>query len=174
MAAKPKPDHDPKARAELFVAGFQQNYSDAIAEARLAAETTQTDAWSRNYREQVKTHRTFVVNALADISSTAENIRSYDTNEEAEKGIRDAVKSLAEERIRHQAWKTRTVAPYSNTVERCEQLLKTVMQSAEDEERNAPLVDRGLASEVRAIVNKWPVAKWDDENGVASVIDQAA
>jgi hypothetical protein len=40
-------------KVDLFIAKYQQEYSDAISTAREAAETTSTQAWQANYRTNI-------------------------------------------------------------------------------------------------------------------------
>lgn len=172
MSAAKQPKRDPKEKADLFIAKYQETYSHALDEAREASATTTTAAWQTNYKNQIEAHRKIVGENLRTISSACDTIKHQDTAEDFEKDIRDAVKALAEERIRFSAWKARTVAPFQAAADRCAAILISTNRAAEEAERNSPLIDVGLLAEIRNRTNKWPVAKWNDEVGVVEVVDR--
>jgi len=172
-AAQPKPDQNPEERADVFIAEHQQSYSDAISEAREAAKTTDTAAWRDQYARNMKLHREVVAVQLDAIKRETASIKATDTNEDHEKDIRNVVKGPAEERVRFQAWRNRTIEPSESTVEKCQTIRSKALRSAEDAEREQPLVYRGLADSVRARVDKWPAATWDDETGSIAIKEAA-
>lgn len=176
-----KPDPKPKGpklsigeRAEKFVAEFQEKYSIAISEAREAAQTTQTPAWLDNYRQQRAFHDKIIRDTAKSIENCGKRICDHDTSEDEEKEIKDAVKTMSEERIRYQAWKSRSVYPYQSKAERCVELLTEVNRSARRDEDAMGLTHNGLASAVAELTDKWPKAHWDSEAGTVSVEEATA
>lgn len=172
MATPKQNKPDPKEKADLFIAKFQEDYSHALDEAREASATTTTPAWQANYRNQIEMHRKVIGENLRTISHHCEAIKLHDTAEDFEKEIRDAVKALAEERIRFGAWKTRTISPFQASADKCAAIMLTTVREAERVERESPLIDGGLLAEIKTRVNKWPVTKWDEERGVVELIDR--
>jgi len=170
MTASPAPSNGPKGHdAEVFIAEHQAHYSEAIDRAREAATTTQTPAWLANYATQVKMHERVVTDQLKSIDAARERIGGSDTNEDDEKAVKDAVKALADERIRFAAWRARAVNVYKLSAEKCIEIKEKAMRAAQNAERESPLINSGLAGRVGAIINKWPDASWDDELGRVEV-----
>lgn len=174
MSAKPKKsdEHDPiEERVDLFIAPFQQHYSEAIADARQAAETTCTHAWQSNYKSNLDSHRSLIKNAVSEIENICGMIQAADTYEEAEKDIAKATKRLAEERVRFGAWRTRAVQVYEKAAERCKDILSSVMRQASDEERDNPLLQHGLTAKVQERIAPWPRAEWSDDIGAVAITE---
>lgn len=161
-------------RAERFVAEAQQKYTDALAEARQAAETTATTAWQGIYQQQRDFHRNAVSEQTKVIIAEAGDIAAFGASETHEKAIRDAVKAITEERIRFEAWRNRAVFPISMRVNRCEEIIAKLKHDANEAERNESLISHGLARAVGEIVDGWPKAEWDDEAGIVTVTDGRA
>lgn len=170
MTAMPqRNDRTPDEEAQVFIAEYQNDYSAAMDRARAAAETTQTPAWIANYAAQLTVHKEASAESLAAIKSACEFIRTSDTNEDEEKVIRDAVKSLSEERIRFMAWRNRAVGPYMQAATDCQNIKGKAQRDADDAEKRSPLVTRGLSSRVAAILKTWPDVTWNDKQGVVEV-----
>lgn len=156
-------------KLDLFIAPFQCEYSEAITAAREAQETTATHAWKANYRFNVDQHRASVRSAVASIDSMCKTIAASDSFEEAEKDIRDSVKSLADERVRFVAWRSRAVHVYEQAARKCAEVLSRLNRNAADEERNNPLIHRGIVLGVLERVATWPHAEWNEEEGCVVV-----
>lgn len=174
MSAKPKPsdDRDPvEERVDLFIAPFQQQYSEAIADARHAAETTGTQAWRSNYKNNLDSHRSVIKQAVSEIENICGMIQAADTYEEAEKDISKATKRLAEERVRFGAWRTRAVQVYERAAEKCKEILSSVMRNASDEERDNPLIQYGLSAKSQERILPWPRAEWSDDIGAVVITE---
>ena len=170
---KEKPKFDVTQEAEKQVAEIQQRYSEAVSAARKAADTTSTEAWQANYAEQRRWTARVITEALAIITSTCKAIEAGGTTEDWEKGIKDAVKGLTEERERSAAWVRRAVDPYSATVLACDDLRSTAQRDARRMEDANPLTSRGLVEAVNVIVQKWPVPIWDEVSGVVRILPTA-
>lgn len=171
--AKPADDIDPvEERVDLFIAPFQQSYSEAIAEARQAAETTVTPAWQSNYKTNLDYHRKIIKQAVGEIENLCGMIQAGDTFEDAEKDIGKATKRLAEERVRFGAWRTRAVQVYEKAANRCIEILSSTMRQATDEQRENPLIQRELAANVQERIAFWPRAEWSDDVGVVVVTEK--
>lgn len=136
-APNPTPD-----RAELWIAEWQQKYSVAIENAREAKRTTETPGWTANYQANMKHHRMVVAAQCASITVDAKSIVESGTTEEREKSVKDAIKELADERIRHQAWLSRAVSNYRVAAENCGLMKDSIRSAARAEEERAPLVNR--------------------------------
>jgi len=170
MSAKTKPSEEPvDEKVDLFIAPFQSDYSTAISAAREAAATTATSAWQANYRHNIDAHRKTVKSCIESIQRTCDMIDAGDTYEDAEKGIRESVKFLAEERIRFGAWRSRAVRDYEASAKHCQEIITTARRKATDEERNNPLLNIDLLLAVNRRLDTWPTAEWDDEYGVVTV-----
>jgi hypothetical protein len=170
MTAEKKPKFDPKSEAEKQIAEVQARYTDALSTARKAAATTATEAWQSNYQEQRRWTTRVITKQLAIITSTAKAIEAGGTTEEWEKGIKDAVKAMAEERERAAAWVRRAVDPYSATVMACYDLRSTAARDARRMEDANPLIARGLTDAVNAIVATWPVPTWNEVAGTVGIV----
>lgn len=162
--AQRKPDDGPE-RAEVFVAEAQEKYSDAIAAARLSSETTATEAWKRVYRDQMTAHRKAINDAINDVTAGVDSIQGGDSTETVEKLIKDGVKAIAEERIRHTAWMNRAIAPHKSSVTACDEIRTSIITKALRAEEESPLVNSGLAADVRKVVDGWPKPSWNDGDG---------
>src|SRR5438105_4904124 len=127
MAAEKAPKKTPEERAELFVAKAQQQYSEAIHAARNAGDTTQTEAWLTNYKAMMQLHRNSIDQQRTTLASLAENFKSRDPYEEELKEIGEVKKSLTDEQIRFGAWQSRSVLPYSSTVDRCRSIREGIL-----------------------------------------------
>lgn len=161
-------------RAEIFLAEWQSKYSNAIAEARAAAETTSTAAWQENYLKEMTDHRKVVRdNALVAIS-TLKAIADTDTCEAHEKDVKEAIKTMCEERIRHDAWVARCVLPYARTANRCQELLNSIETTVDVEEKNTALLNRGLSNAVMKMVQQWPRARWIEKTGQVVIDNEEA
>lgn len=156
-------------KAERFIAKRREKYFAAVDNAKQAAETTATPAWQSNYREQLRFHRGVISMQSKTLESIAESLKMREPGEDDEKEINDAKKQLTDERIRWQAFLRRTTLPFSDTVQICDELRKSVMTSAHEAERDNPLVDNGLANEVRRIVAEWPKPEWNAESGEVTI-----
>ncbi len=161
--------HDDKV--DLFIAKFQSEYSDAISTAREAAQTTATAAWQSNYRINIDGHRKAIKTSLEVIEGECSSIEARDTNEAAEKEIRDAVKELADERVRFGAWRQRAVEVYRATATRCQGIVESATRHAQDDERDNPLLNIGLLLAVKERLDSWPRAEWDDETGAVVIVE---
>lgn len=159
-------------KLDLFIAPYQQQYSESIHAAREAAQTTATLAWQSNYRRNLDEHRKNVKHDTGEISNLCAVIGANDTYEEAEKDISKAVKRLADERVRFGAWRQRAVQPYESTVSNCECVLHSVMRAASDEERDNPLLHHGLVAKVQERIAPWPRASWDEEAGCVTIAER--
>jgi hypothetical protein len=168
MSKKPE-QPTPEQQAELFVAEYQHQYSDAISRAREAAKTTGTAAWQANYAFQRRAHEDVIRSATKAIVSVCERVTTADTNEDDEKAIRDAAKSMADERIRFEAWQYRTVYAFRRSVDDCESIVGVVVRAAQNAERESPLIYSGLAGRIGKLVGLWPAAGWDEETGIVAV-----
>lgn len=173
MSAQSKPERNPDEHAEIFIAEYQQKFSIAIDAARAAAQTTGTAAWRENYLTQRKIHRDMIAASIKAIGAEVESVTSGDTTEDAEKGIKDAVKAMADERIRFEAWKARAVRPYKIAAENADDLRSKTVREARRSEGENPLIDRGLGEAVAKLVARWPTVAWDDEAGVVTVNEPA-
>jgi hypothetical protein len=172
MSAKPKPSDEQDSteeRVDLFIAPFQHEYSEAIADARQAAETTATPAWQNNYKANIDSHRKVIKAAVSEIENLCETIQAGDTFEDAEKDIAKATKRLAEERVRFGSWRSRAVYCYERSAERCQEIVKNVMRSASEEERENPLIQHSLAVKSQERLNAWPRAEWKDDVGAVVI-----
>lgn len=166
MPRPSKPDPEPiETRAEKFVAEEQARYSECMDRARAAHDMTAQAFWQGEFALRMNTHRKLVRAHAGDIATTAEMIGKGDTSEEAEKAIKDAVKVLAEERVKHDAWYDRAVAPLKAPVLEMANIRESVMRSARQAETDAPLVHNGLGDAVRRIVESWPAATWQEDTG---------
>lgn len=173
MAAEAKKTEDSgDEKVDLFIAPFQQQYSEAIHEAREAAATTATPAWQNLYKSNIDQHRSLVKSNIERIENTCESISAGDTYEEAEKDIKDAVKHLADERVRFGAWRQRAVNPYESSADKCTGILERVQRAASDAESDNPLHDRGLALAVHDRIAKWPRAEWNNDKGAVEITEQ--
>lgn len=161
-------------KAEKFLAEYQEKYSTAISDAREAAATTATPAWQSNYLAQVAAHDKCVRDLASTISNAGKRIADFDTDEENEKEVKDAVKGLQDERIRHQAWRNRTISPYESRANRCAEILETTRREAQRLEQAEGLIWHGLTSEVVKITGKWPVAEWSEGAGIVTVTEQSS
>ncbi len=165
-------DNDPvEERVDLFIAPFQQQYSEAIAEARQAAETTGTPAWQSNYKGNLDSHRSVIKQAVSEIENLCGMISAGDTFEDAEKDIGKATKRLAEERVRFAAWRTRAVQVYERAAERCREILSSAMRNASDEQRDNPLIQHELAALCQKRIASWPRAEWQDDIGAVAITE---
>lgn len=165
-----QPDPDPQERADIFVATHQAAYSEALTSAREASATTSTPAWRNGYRTNMESHREIVNSHIKSIAAHCDTIKTMDTSEDFEKEIRDSVKALAEERVRHNAWRQRTIKPYQDAAERCAGIATKAVRAAEQAEREQPLIHRGLTAEVRKRVDSWPKVSWDEEAGSVELL----
>lgn len=156
-------------KAEKFLAERREKYFAALDNARAASDTTNTIAWQSNYKEQTRFHRGVISAAAKTLENVADILKSRESDEELEKEINDAKKSLTEERIRWTAWLRRTVEPYSDTVKNCDEKRNEAVALAREAERSTPLVENGLAEAVRKIVASWPKPEWNFESGVVSI-----
>jgi len=171
---KTKAEKSIDERAHEWIAQAQENYSIAITEAREASETTVTPAWSDNYRAQRAFHDKIIRDLSASIENGAKRIADFDSTEDDEKEIRDAVKAMQEERIRYSAWKSRAVAPYQSKAERCIELLESVQRNARNVQEAEPLIWFGVVDVVGKIIAKWPTAHWDSKDGIVTVKEPPA
>jgi hypothetical protein len=169
-AAKRKEDNSSDdEKLDLFIAPFQAEYSEAISFAREAKETTNTTAWKDGYKRNIDDHRKCIKHCAESIESTCKSIAAYDTNEDSEKDIKDNIKQIADERIRHSAWHARAVHPFEATAIRCEQILSRIMREASDEERENTLIQHGLVARVQWRIAKWPHVEWNEEEGMVTI-----
>jgi hypothetical protein len=173
-AKKLQADNDGDERVDLFIAPYQSQYSEALTAAREAADTTATHAWQSAYKNNLDQHRSLVKAAIVQIETVCDIIESNDTHEQAEKDIGKAVKSMAEERVRFNAWRSRAVQPYEVAAVHCQDILHNVMRAASDSERDNPLIDHGIVAKVQERIAQWPRAEWDDENGVVRMTERPA
>lgn len=173
MSAKPKHNEEESGddKVDLFIAKFQSEYSDAISTAREASLTTSTVAWQQNYKHNIDTHRSSIKSALDSIGRTCSVVEAADTYEEAEKDIKNSVKFLADERVRFGAWRTRAVQEFEHAASVCQEIIATATRRASEEERGNPLISIGLLLAVKARLDTWPRAEWNDETGVVSIIE---
>lgn len=157
-----KPDRTP---TQVWLEPHLDAFKILYKRASEAADTTGTPAWTANYRTQRKLHEQTESGAIKAISSAVETMQLTGTNEESEKEIKDAVKTLAEERIRFRAWEQRAVEVYRKSATDVENALETVIRKAREKETENPLIERGFEDEVRREVATWGTAKWDEEVG---------
>lgn len=156
-------------QAERFVAEYQSRYTDALDAARKAAITTATDAWQASYAEAKKRHKKLRRDCVEKLKEIAASVRGDDLTADMEKELREVVKSLKTERIAAEVWENRAVQPYRGAVDLCDALREQVFSAAHEAEDRAPLHMRGLAHDVRELVNRWPRAVWDAKTGVVTV-----
>ncbi len=172
MASAAKRDEQPEDdKIDLFIAEFQHDYSEAIATAREAAQTTSTPAWQGNYRANIDAHRKAIKQSIESIESTCDSIEASDTYEAAEKDISKAVKQLADERVRFGAWRSRAVQPYESSANKCHEIISAAQRRAADDERSNPLLNIDLVLGVHRRLESWPRAEWNDDDGIVSIVE---
>lgn len=164
---------DKSQRAETFIAPHAEKHRAAVAMAKEAMETTSTQAWQNGYRTNMENHRQTILVHLRNIRGQLDNITTADTDEDCEKAIKESVKAMMEERIRHSAWRNRTVNSYEQIVEKCATTLLNTTRAAKEAEGGQPLIDRGLLAEVQAIVDTWPIVKWHDDSGSIEIVERS-
>lgn len=169
MSAQPKPD--PTEVADGFVDKFRKSYETAMERAREAERTTSTPAWIANYKVQMKDHKTAIQGAMSQIVEACNRIKVSDSTEDEEKLIRESAKDMNDERIRFIAWQHRAVKVYRASVDALDGIRESVIADASNEERKNPLINSGLSDAVKAIVNRWSKAKWDEVDGTVTVND---
>lgn len=170
MAAHPacqsQPDPD---RAEHFVADAQLRFSSAIDRCKQAASVTAQQFWQDQYVTRRLDHRRAIAAEANAIKSMLEEIAAADTSEEREKVIKEAVKAMAEERARHEAWEFHTVSAYRSSVDEARGIRDSIVRHARQVEQESEPMHHGLGDEVAALVAKWPQAEWNEDTGVVSV-----
>ena len=164
--AKTQPNPDPQPdRAAKFAVTYLANYNEVLALAEAAEETTRTPAWQSMYKAAMDTHANTVTANLKAIVGECDMVKTMDNSEAAEKAIKEAVKALTDERIRHAAWMLRTVHPISDLAERAGTIISNLTTAAGQEERDQPLLCRGLSGEVADIVETWTAVIWRPGSG---------
>lgn len=170
--ARRTPEQEPQddeSKVDLFIAPYQEQYSEALDLAREAQLTTATAGWQSVYKRNCESHHA-LVNVNAEwIKNLCDRISETDSDEDTEKELAGYVKAIKEERLRFSAWRNRAVEPYSSAVSQCESVLGNLMRAASEAERENPLIDGGLVAAIQSRVADWPRAAWDEENGAVSV-----
>lgn len=169
---EPAPANQPEpGLAEKFVAETQALYTDQLALARDAAATTGTAGWAALYKANREGYRQAVNAAVKHIGAFLDIVKLGGHTTEDEKELKEGVKSITEARERLEGWLTSAVAPFRAPVIECAELRRKIKQRAQDEQAEGPLVMRGLADEVAAIVDAWPRPAWDDATGRVVIED---
>ncbi|MDQ5979151.1 MAG: hypothetical protein QG602_2125 [Verrucomicrobiota bacterium] len=165
----PEPKRD---RAEEFCREFWNQYEPIVEAARRAAIVTAGDDWQLRYKHEVKESRKKIVGACKVIEENVKLIASAGSCETIEKGIKDTLKTLVEEREGHEAWFARAIRPRAMLADDSQRLLNECKRKARDVETASPLVHGGLAHEVaQRIHDHWPGVEWDEENGAVTVVE---
>lgn len=165
----PEPKRD---RAEEFSRDFWHRYEPLVEAARRADQMSKTDGWGLNYRNTKAEYRKKIVLCCKAIEETVKVITSEGTSESAEKGIKDTLKTLTEERERHEAWRALGVRPYASIADDGARVLNDLKRKARDVESGNPLLWGGLAFEVdQRIHDYWPSIEWDEDRGEVTVIE---
>ena len=159
-------------RAEEFCREFWNQYEPIVEAARRAMIVTAGDDWQLRYKHEVKESRKKVVGCCKAIEETVKCIVGSGSSESAEKGVKDSLKMLTEEREGHEAWFARAIRPRAMLADDAERILNECKRKARDVETASPLVHGGLAHEVaERIHDTWPSIEWDEENGTITVVE---
>lgn len=155
---------------ESWIRRHKEKYGIALEGAERAEETTKTTLWQTNYQAQQNRHKGVQDNALETIDNAVLHIKRHGTDEDVEKSVRDAIKTLAEERIAHAAWDKRAVEPFRCWVERCETIRADCVAEAKRHEQEQPLLCKGFERQIVEAVALWRGVQWDDKCGVLSIV----
>jgi hypothetical protein len=144
---------------------FETDYRTLNTRAREAAETTATAAWSANYKTQRLAHDAVEAAAIQELESCLATLKLSGTTESLEKSMKDAIKTLAEERIDYAAWMQRAVENYRRSAESLDDYINGIIHQARKVERENPLIERDFERDVKRELHGWTRAKWDEELG---------
>jgi hypothetical protein len=158
-----------KNQGEELVAKFQEAYATHLEEARMSAETTATAAWQALYAN----HREGVKKAYRELAKElrikAETMEGGTWTAEDEKELGELKKQLTDLRERNALFEIQTIAPVKKPVDECDKAIRDAVNEAVREEEYAPLVLKGLATDVRRAVAEVERPKWDEGKGVVVI-----
>jgi hypothetical protein len=158
-----------KNQSDEMIAKFQEAYATQVEEARMAAETTATAAWQALYAN----HREGVKKAFRELAKElrikAEQMEGGVWTAEDEKELGELKKQVTELRERNALFEIQTIAPVKKPVDECEKVIRDAVNEAVREEDYAPLVLKGLATDVRRAAAAVDRPRWDVEKGVVVI-----
>ncbi len=160
--AQREPERTP---IEQWMQQYESDYRTLSNRAREAAETTATPAWTANYRAQRAAHEAVESAAIRELEACLATLKLSGTSEELEKSMKDAVKSLAEERVKFGAWMQRAVESYRRSAVNLGEYLDGIASKARKVERENPLIERDFERDVKLHLGRWMRAHWDEELG---------
>ncbi len=165
--AQEAPTKEAKVRKEIV--DFNERYIEALAEARVSAEHTQTTGWQELYslhRTTVDTRRKEMAEQLEEIART---MKRGGMSEDAEKELGELKKQSVELRADISAFNRKVIVPIQEPVMQCHHVIDQARQTARAAEAASPLTHRGLIADMDEAISLVQKVKFDDDTGVVVI-----
>lgn len=148
-----------------FIADFQHKWSEALRDASVAREMTDTPAWRSIYHAHQEIYRA-QRKAVADrLVPMLEQLQRSGWDEESEKEAKELIKSAVESREVDEAFKSTTLKQVTDSVAACDKAIADATYAAEDLERCHGLTALGIADALQVEVQETLSVSFDYESG---------
>ncbi len=160
-----EPSKRPDNQKIDIIKQFQEEYTAAIADARISEEHTQTDGWQKLYGNERRDEQQTRRRLCGELEQAAERLQLVGSTEDDEKALAEIKKGMTAMRERRDSFDRTTVAPVKEPVDRCERVAEKFSSSAKYAEQNAPLHNVGLEHLMRDAIAGCPKASWNEDAG---------
>ena len=169
MSALPNSGANSSPNNQDPITRFRHKYQDALNDALVQAEHTNTEGWKALYSTFTKKRRDDRRSVAAQLRDIADTIENVGHNEDHEKLIGEQKKMLVEMRLSDEHFEASVIQPIRQTVDKCSLLLSDFIRSAQNAEETQPLVNVGLVELAKAEIEKTRKVSWNDETGIVSI-----
>lgn len=167
-AAVRNSEEGPRSNKDI-VQRFREEYGAALADARIAAEHTQTPGWKALYLGYFEADKAMRREQAKGLKNAAEVLEMSDLSEAGEKDVKDLIKASTERRERKAAFRLDTIEPATKAVHTCEKIREKYTYEADQLESHAPLHNVGLVEIMKAEIRGQPWPVFDQESGEVRV-----
>lgn len=158
----------PRSNKDL-IGRFRDEYSEALAEARVGAEHTTTDGWKALYGFHRHNYREARRVLASDLKRLAVQLEDFGFCEEDEKAVKNVAKGAADRRSEFEVFQDKTVGCVCEPVRKCERIIEQYRAEAVRAESAAPLHNVGMEELMRIEISKVSKPWFDAEEGVIEI-----
>lgn len=160
-----------KSRPNDLIDAFRDEYGEAMAKCRQAAETTTTDGWQALYADQMDRNQKRRAWAADAIDTLMSELREAPFGDESTKALKTSVKDALEACESAQMFDAQTVAPMREKVEALSRIIAHYEHKATEEASRQPLTDAHLPDQLAEAIAGMPKATWNQRVGCITITE---
>jgi hypothetical protein len=169
MSAQPSTSPSTPDPVADFLRPYYDDYLSHLQVAREGAEMTASPGWRHNWEVRQAEDAQARDRYAKILQANADQSRRTPTTEEDEKAVKDAVKTIAEQREMMTSFITGSLGHFATAVSKCAKVIQAAEADAEAEMRHNPLRWSGLGidlvSHAKAGMKAWQRCNYEPAEG---------